>query len=210
MSNVTLSTAIQWAYHVSDHQVSGPGWIAELRYDISAKAAGPAAEDQLRLMLQALLAERWNVALHREKKDLTVYALTVAKGGIKMTLGNPDGKMAVAPTGGGRNVTGFTAQDVAISEIVETLSRGRPADVPPMVDLTGLTGRYNFTVDASAFMQGLSGEANTKGTGPLDLSAIIPAVQEILEKQLGLHAELRKASVDMLIVDRAERVPTQN
>ena len=65
---MTLSSAIQWAYDVRDYQVSGPAWIRDSRYDISAKAAGPADEKQMRTMLQGLLAERFKLTLHRRRK----------------------------------------------------------------------------------------------------------------------------------------------
>ena len=68
MRNVTLKAAIRWAYHVFNFQVSGPDWIGYERYDIVAKAAGPVPEDQLRLMAQALLADRFKLTLHRMPK----------------------------------------------------------------------------------------------------------------------------------------------
>lgn len=206
MRNVTLGSAIQWAYGVNDYQVSGPAWIKDYRYDISAKAAQPAAEKQLRVMLQALLADRFKMTLHHQEKEMTVYALTVAKGGLKMTPGNPDGKSALQGNG-------FTvvAKDTSIGEIVDTLSRGSRGipgmDVPPVIDMTGLTGRYNFTIDASTFMQAFSAEAQKDTPDP---SVLIGGVQDVLEKQLGLHSELRKAKLDILIVDHAEQTPTGN
>ena len=71
MRNVSLKSAIRWAYHVMDYQVTGPQWIGSDRFDISAKAMGPTSEDQLRLMLQALLAERFKLTLHRDTKEVS-------------------------------------------------------------------------------------------------------------------------------------------
>lgn len=211
MYNVSLSSAIQWAYNVRDYQVSGPGWINDQRYEIIAKAGEPVGDDQLRVMLQALLADRLNVSLHHEKKELTVYALTVAKGGLKMKPGNPDGKSVLQG-----DKTTLNAQDTSIGEIAEMLSRFSRSfpGVPPVIDMTGLSGRYNFTVDASAFFTGV--EEGGKGAGlkssidPADPSGFIAQVQEILEKQLGLHSELRKAPADVLVVERADKIPTAN
>ena len=78
-----LKSAIRWAYHVMDAQVVGPDWLANERYDIMAKAAGPAPEAELRVMLQALLAERFKLAVHRQTKEMSAYALTVGKNGPK-------------------------------------------------------------------------------------------------------------------------------
>jgi uncharacterized protein (TIGR03435 family) len=206
MRNVALSSAIQWAYSVNDYQVSGPAWIRDSRYDISAKAAQPAAEKQMRVMLQALLADRFKLTLHHQDKELTVYALTVAKSGLKMTPGNPDAKSLFQGTG-----LTLVAKDTSIGEIVENLSRasrGFPGmDVPPVVDMTGLTGRYNFTIDGSTFMQAFAAEGQKSTPDP---SVLISGVQEVLEKQLGLHSDLRKAKADILVVDHAEQVPTGN
>jgi len=69
MRNVSLKSAIRWAYHVMDYQVSGPDWLGFERYDIAARAAGPVPEEQMRTMLQALLAERFKITLHRETRN---------------------------------------------------------------------------------------------------------------------------------------------
>jgi uncharacterized protein (TIGR03435 family) len=206
LRNVTLGSAIQWAYGVNDYQVSGPAWLKDSRYDISAKTAQPASYKQQREMMKALLADRFKLTLHYQEKEMTVYALTVTKSGLKMTPGDPDGKSALQ----GNGFT-LTAKDTPISEIVENLSRagrGFPGmDVPPVVDMTGLTGRYNFTIDASTFMQEFAAEAQKATPDP---SVLIAGVQDVLEKQLGLHSELRKAKIDILIVDHAEQSPTGN
>src|ERR1700693_3137827 len=70
VQNSTLSQCIQWAYSVQEYQVSGPSWMGSERFDIIAKAAGPAPNEQLRLMLQTLLKERFKLTFHRESKQL--------------------------------------------------------------------------------------------------------------------------------------------
>jgi uncharacterized protein (TIGR03435 family) len=81
MANVSLASAIKWAYSLHDYQVAGPAWLNDERYDIRAKASGPTPDDQLRLMLRTLLADRFKLTSHRQTKDLPVYALLVAKNG---------------------------------------------------------------------------------------------------------------------------------
>src|SRR5260370_1020103 len=79
MRNVNLKTCIRWAYHVTEYQVTGPAWLDSERYEIAGKAAGPAAEDQLRLMMQPLLQERFKLAFHRQTKEIAAYVLVIGK-----------------------------------------------------------------------------------------------------------------------------------
>jgi uncharacterized protein (TIGR03435 family) len=83
-SNVNLKEVIGKAYKVQQYQIRGPSWIETERFDIVAKFPTDPAEDQVPLMLQALLADRFKLALHRESKELPVYALTIAKNGLKI------------------------------------------------------------------------------------------------------------------------------
>ncbi len=201
MRNVSLKSALQWAYGIKEHQVSGPAWIGDERYDISAKAAEPVGETQARAMLQKLLADRFKIVLHHEKKDLPIYALLVAKNGPKLVRGNPDGKSELHPNG-----TMLSAQDTSMSEMADLLTQiAIRLNLPPVLDMTGLKGRYNFTVDASDFLQSIGA-----GNVAPDPSAIITGVSEVLQEQLGLKAELRKTLTDVVIVDRAEKLPTEN
>ena len=92
MRNVPLRFALEWAYDLKDYEISGPDWInGEERYDIIAKAAGPATNDQMKLMLQALLLERFKMNVHREMRDLPVYVLLPGKGPAKVKPASTDG-----------------------------------------------------------------------------------------------------------------------
>jgi uncharacterized protein (TIGR03435 family) len=201
MYNVSLKSALQWAYGMKEYQVSGPAWIGDERYDISAKAADAAPEQQLRAMLQYLLADRFKIVLHHEKKDLPFYALLVAKGGSKLARGNPDGTSVLQPKG-----TGLSAKDTSLSEAADLMTQiATRMNLPPIIDKTGLKGRYNFTIDASDFLQSVRA-----GNVEPDPTSIVSGVIEILKEQLGLTAELRKGPTDVVIVDRAEKLPTEN
>src|SRR5581483_10438235 len=79
MRNVSLSSSIQWAYDVRPYQISGPDWLRDQRYDIAAKADHPVKTEQLRLMLQTLLADRFQLALHHHTRDLPAFVLLVGK-----------------------------------------------------------------------------------------------------------------------------------
>jgi uncharacterized protein (TIGR03435 family) len=99
MRSVTLQTCIKWAYGLRDFQISGPGWLSSERYDIAAKASGPAAEPELRLMLRALLADRFKLKTRMETKEKPIYALVVAKGGPRLHA-SKDGDPSFGPSGG--------------------------------------------------------------------------------------------------------------
>jgi uncharacterized protein (TIGR03435 family) len=189
--NATLSECIQWAYGVQTFQVSGPGWINSERYDISARAEGGAAATQLRVMLQALLAERFKLVLRREKKELPGYALLVAKGGAKMRESSGEGEPVMTP-----NRAIMTTQRATMPWFATVLTNPLRA---PVQDQTGLTGRYDFSIDVSKYV--------TPDTGPEGMAI---GLREALEQELGLRVEARKLSLETLVVERAEKAPVQN
>jgi uncharacterized protein (TIGR03435 family) len=197
MINVTLRRSIQSAYEVQEYQVSGPGWLDEDRYDISAKSADAVPEKELHLMLQRLLAERFKLEFHRVKKELPVYTLLVAKNGPKFHESTADGEFSVKPT----SRTTASIQRATMAQLVDVLTRVLKS---PVLDETGLQSRYDVDIDITSYIP--EGFEHSNGPPP-DLAAIaMAAVQE----QLGLKLESRKAMVDMLVVDRAEKAPTEN
>jgi uncharacterized protein (TIGR03435 family) len=195
MRNVTLSACIQWAYDVRDFQISGPGWLSEDRYDVAAKAAGPAPEDQLRLMLQTLLAERFQLALHRQTKELQAYALVVGKNGSKLRESTTDGPSSIR-----QSRLGVTVERVSAAQLAQALSQVLRI---PVFDKTGLTGRYDATVDITPY---IPTDVRPGDAAPDLISIAIAAVQDLL----GLKLEARKGPIEMLAIDRVERVPTEN
>src|SRR5206468_9302296 len=90
MRDVTIETCIKWAFRVQKGQVTGPNLLTSERYDITAKADAPANGEQMRLMMRALLKERFNLTFHTERKELHSFALVVAKGGQKMKQSTPE------------------------------------------------------------------------------------------------------------------------
>src|SRR5690349_8272263 len=139
--NVTLAEFIEMAYDVRRYQIAGDEWITSPgadRFDIVAKAAAPASERELRHMLVPVLADRFHLTLHRETRVLPVYSLVVAKGGHKLKDGD-GGEQQVSPDPGG----GFRYRNYPMSALALTLSLLRTTG-RPVVDRTGLTGRYNF------------------------------------------------------------------
>jgi uncharacterized protein (TIGR03435 family) len=197
MANVTLTTAMKWAYRVQDYQISGPGWIGEDRYDISAKAGSAAPEDQVRLMLQALLADRFKLAFHRQQKEMSAYVVLIGKNGHKMKESENEGAFSAKPNG----KMGVSVLHGDLDELAGMMSQPLQA---PVINMTGLKGHYDFTVDMAPY---LTQEVISKPSG---LSDIIPIAITALQEQLGLKLESRKVPVEMLVVDHAEKTPTEN
>jgi uncharacterized protein (TIGR03435 family) len=191
MRNVTLRSCISWAYNVQDFQVVGA--LGADRFDTTAKAAAPATVPELRAMLGTLLAERFKLVFHRDTKERKSLALVVAKGGPKLRSSQEDTPGVLRPSKGA-----MVAQHASMSEFVGTLSGPLRT---PVVDMTGLTGRYDFTVDLSSYF------ADVKPGEPPDMTAIVMAA---LRDQLGLNLESRKQNVEILVIDHAEKIPSEN
>ena len=193
MRNVSMRAAIHWAYDIPEFQVSGPAWLASERFDISAKAAGAAPEDRLRLMLRSLLADRFRLAVHAEQKVMPYFLLTVAKGGPKFKESESPGEteMSVSPNNGSALL-----RRVPMAQLVDML---QPIFQAPVVDQTGLKGRYDATLNVGALISTPIQNDDITGT-------VITAVQDLL----GLKLEPKKGPIDVLIVDHAEKVPTEN
>jgi uncharacterized protein (TIGR03435 family) len=191
VTNATLKYCILRAYEVADAQVVGPAWLDTERYDIIAKAAADATHDQHRLRLQTLLAERFKLALHRETREGSVYALVAGKGGpkIKKDANAGAGEGDMASSRGHLTATGAT-----MNHLAAFLSGPRAALGRVVINQTGLDGGYSFELDWS-----------TEGTGS-DRPSLPTAIQE----QLGLKLEARKAPVEMLVIDHVEKAPTEN
>jgi uncharacterized protein (TIGR03435 family) len=198
MRNVSLKSAIQWGYHVMEYQVSGPEWLSTERYDIVAKSAGPVTEKELRLMAQALLTERFKVELHRQTKEFAAYALLVGKGGPKFKESQSEGKTNIQPD---QKRMMVAVERAPMSQLVEMLSRAYRA---PVVDMTGLTGKYDITIDFGKYLADV--QPNPGGAPPDILSLIAKGLQD----EMGLRLESRKVPLDLLIIDHAEKVPLEN
>lgn len=194
MINVRLKTVIQWAYHVQPVQVSGPGWLESDRYDVVAKAAGEVPEAQLREMMQTLLANRFKLAVHRESKEMQAFVISVAKTGLKIKESTTDGEMAITPSGR----VGATFQRATVAKLAELLSGPLQA---PVVDETGLTGRYDFSIDLSNVLD---------PTTPMGINDVIPIFVQVAQQQLGIKIDEKKVPVNMVMVDHVEKVPVEN
>jgi uncharacterized protein (TIGR03435 family) len=196
MRNVSLSSCIRWAYNVKQFQVSGPAWLESERYDVLAKAGDPASTDQLRLMLQALLANRFKLTLHREEKVMPTYVLVVAKNGPKFHQSEGEGKSSLK----GSKAGVVNAEKTSMTQLADILAQPLRC---PITDMTGLKGLYDFTVDLTSYIP----TEFKPGDPPPDIVGI---AMSVLQDQLGLKLEAKKVPVEILIVDHADKVPSEN
>jgi uncharacterized protein (TIGR03435 family) len=194
MRNVPLRFALEWAYDLKDYEISGPDWIkADERYDIVASAAGPASDDRMRQMLQTLLTQRFQMKLHRETKELPVYVLIPGKGAPKVKDAAPDEQTGIS---GGPTGANFQKQPISRFTFMLTRRMDRP-----VLDLTGLKGFYDFTVDLSGL--GFNG-------APPPADATGPSIFSAVQNDLGLKLEARKQPIEILVVDSVSKSPIEN
>ncbi len=200
MTNLTLASCIQWAYEIREFQISGgPAWISSERYDISAKAAGPVGDGEMRKMLQAILVERFHLRLRHEVRPLPVYALTVNANHNALRTAGGDEPTGMRP---GEGVLEF--RNISMSDFSERLAR-RPISVDrPVVDKTGLTGGYDFELRFANSAAGLKSalEDIDRGTGQ--------SIFTVLREQLGLRLESQREPLPVLVVESVSENPTEN
>jgi uncharacterized protein (TIGR03435 family) len=181
-----LRQIVGLAYAIQRVRVQGgPEWADSDQFDIVAKAENPdATRDQVRSMLQTLLAERFKLTVHRETKQVPAYSLVLAKSGSKLKEAAPDRKSGLAdtvsPTGERLTVFESSPLRILVNMLANTLGS-------PVVDKTGLDGLYDYTFE-----------------WPDAGSSLFASVD-----QLGLKLEAKKAPVEVLVMDRAER-PSAN
>jgi len=198
-SNMMLRLVIQRAYGVKPYQVIGPDWINTERYSIVAKASGPAPQEKILEMLQTLLVERFQLAFHRETKEMPVYALVVAKGGLKIKEATSEGAAQVDGGDGGELVFDHVPMGILAGVIRQSVDR-------PVLDDTGLKGSYSFKLAWSEDKRiGPGAATRTEASDPAEAPSIFTALQETL----GLKLESRKAPIEVLVIDRIER-PSKN
>jgi uncharacterized protein (TIGR03435 family) len=223
-TNVSLKDCIRVAYRVKDFQVEGPDFIGDTRFNITAKLPEGASEKQVPEMLQALLADRFKLTLHRETKDHAIYALVADKGGAKLKPAEvPTGDAAPQPGSGGRGggrgsmmmsmgPDGLHAKaaSATLAGLGEMLSRFADR---PIVDMTGIQGQYDFDLQFTPEnMRGMPGGGMHGGPGGPGGEAPAESGGTIFDavQKYGLKLEPRKAPMEILIVDHMEKAPTEN
>jgi len=193
--NTSMRTILQVAYGLTSLQITGPGWLDSDRFDLAATSPQGVPDTELMPMLQSLLKDRFNFAAHIDKREMSVYNLVVMKEGPKFSPFDADHIPPNPPRNG--------ASSMIIGPMTMAGLAGHLTSVTGRLVLnkTGLEGRYFCAVTYSP----LTTQANeiATGSGALDIFAAI-------QLQLGLKMESAKEPVDILAVDHAERVPTEN
>lgn len=207
MHNTQLAMVIAYAYRVpnSSWEVTGnvrlpDGWNF---YDIEAIVDGEVTDDDLRLMFQTLLEERFQLKIHRETREMTAYDLVVAKGGAKLKRADPDGEVTLdgQPIEQGNSLSAYGAdggthllgKSASMERLVYALSGRLRA---PVVDRTGLTGPFDYDVVFSRE------DVPSDTGGP-------PALATALQEKMGLRLEKTRSQVDIIVVDHVEK-PSAN
>ncbi len=202
-TNLSLRSMVLTAYRMKDYQLEGPDWLDSERFDLAAKFPDALPQDPekydaaLGSMMQRMLAERFKLVAHRDQKTFSVYALVVGKKGVKFKE---------VPDGGSHNSNSnnnhYTGTSVSMNTFAEFLARRMEL---PVLDMTGLKGFYDLTLDWAPEPRGGAAAADSPSDPGLPVG--LPLA---LEMQLGLKAETRKAPIEILVVDHVERVPTEN
>jgi len=193
--NATLNDCIRFAYSMaSDAQIAGPDWIKSklFLYNIVARGAPGASREQLQAMTQTLLAERFKLMMHREQKEMSYYALVPAKNGPKMQPVKEIPDDFRGTTFGGR-----IDSILPMPGLAYLLSRFETER--PIIDQTGLSGMYSVRLQWA-----LRQLQNAEPDAPA------PSLFTALDEQLGLKLEARKGLVEILVVEGAEKIPTEN
>ena len=263
MNNQSLRDLIATAYSVKRYQVSGPDWLDSTRFDIVAKVPEGTTKEQVPGMWQNLLKERFGLAMHRETKDMPMYALTIAKNGPKLKESEDQSDAPQMPPPGGPNAgpppppgppkmgkdgmpefpkgmgrpgalmmmmmpgrMRLMGTGVTVGNLVDNIAR---MEDRPVVDQTGLTKKYDITLDFSpegmSAMRGLPGPppgammasppAGAGGGGPggemraPESTEAVP-LPAAMQAQLGLKLDSKKGPVELIVVDHVEKTPTEN
>ena len=195
MTNQSLKRLIERAYSVKPFQVTGPDWMENVHFDIAAKYPPDTRNEDRPLMLRTLLEDRFKLSVHRESKEISGYALVVAKGGLKLKPVEPGGSGSNSNSDGVR--TTLKATKVSMADLADFAARRLGAMV---VDKTGIDGVYDFELSWA------NEDLNSTDAG----ADALPSLFAVLQEKIGVRLQPQKVPVEIVVVDRVERVPTEN
>jgi uncharacterized protein (TIGR03435 family) len=202
-TSATLIDLLARAYGVDYGQISSKLPLDGDRYDVVANVPDAATKDQFRTMLQNLLAERFRMKVHHETREFSGYELLVAKSGLKIAGSRPGPEKPSFTTtftlANGQSLARTRSVRTPISDLLPLLQRAAGG---PVVDRTGLTGAYDYTLEYASQL-GRSLEAAPE-------APLAPAIFTAVQQQLGLQLVARKIPLDMIIVESFDRVPSEN
>jgi len=217
------------AYDLKTYQVTGPAWMDTERYDVVVKVPVGATKEQVSVMWQNLLAERFGLKVHHEPKEFQVEELVIGRGGSKLketaedlttlppagppkfkdgVLSGP-GMVTTIMMGSGRG----TARAIAKAQPLSKLTAMMSAQLNrPVLDKTGLSGLYDFNIEFTIDTSGLPLPPGAPGPLPPAPGASDPGpdLAAAVQQQLGLRLVAGKANLDVVVVDKADKIPTEN
>lgn len=204
--NTTVNDLITFAYELHASQIAGgPTWLASDKYDVTGQPEAPGVPGlaQLRAMVRQLLADRFQLAFHRDTRELPVYALVVNSGGPKLTKNdtNPDGLPSLLFKGLGV-LPAMNATMADLAGVMQTAVLDRP-----VIDRTGLAGRYDFTLTWTPDESQFASMGVRVPPPPADANA--PSLFTAFQEQLGLKLDSTRAPAEVFVIDRVEK-PSEN
>jgi uncharacterized protein (TIGR03435 family) len=230
---LSLQDYIIGAYNIKKHQIAGgPDWLSTERFDITAKVPDGVPPEQMlekrREMMQVLIEDRFKLKFHRETRELPVYALVVTKAGTKLTPTPVESEKELAAKavdvtvkasntgttvslpGGGSISYGFLVLEgkkVTMQQLVDNLARFVDR---PVIDDTGLKGGFDFKLDFS--LEEMKSMMRTSGSDPNLLAGVPEQGTSIMSslQSMGLKLEARRAPMEVLVVDKIEKAPSEN
>jgi uncharacterized protein (TIGR03435 family) len=225
----SLKDLLFLSFRVPFFRLPTPQWMEEEFFDVAATLPAGATTDDVPLMLQHLLEERFQLKLHRESRNLTGYVLALGKSASKLTPSPPAPAGEIQPTGLPRKLDldkeGFAILPTGLATLITVPSQNGVTRVTaarqplstlisylgrilqqPVVDETGLTGTFDFHLAYAASRA----PERVDATALPEASEPAPTIVQAVEKQLGLRMERRRMPVDILVIDHIERRPVGN
>ena len=238
VGSFSLKDYLLMAFGIKIYQLDGPDWLSSARFDIDAKVPAGIEKPDIRLMMRSLLEDRFGLKTHEGTKDLPVYALVLASDGLKMQESKVDpsdppftrdsGSSVDVKATGGREGVNLNYGHGTTFAFANNKIEGRRLVMPlfvdilgrftdrPVIDKTGLTEAYDFTIDLSQedYMAMLIRSAVNAGvTLPPEAMRLMNSSDDTLVmalRRLGLKLENRKAPIDTIVVDEMRKTPTAN
>jgi uncharacterized protein (TIGR03435 family) len=232
--NMSLKNLITFAYNLKQYEIVIPEWTSTERFDVHAKVPEGATKDDLKLMVQSLLEERFKLTFHREQKEMAGYELAVAKNGPKLkeaasqapsdadATPKPPGPLKmgadgypILPAGRGSSmaIMNGRARMVDREMTIEALASQISTQIgKPVADATGLKGKYDVVlswVTESARTRPI-GAGGADGAVGIAQDESGPTIFAALQEQLGLKLEQKKTTISIMVVDKIEKTPTEN
>ena len=206
-TNTTLNDLIVFSYGIHPRQLTGgPSWLESERFDITAKpeSQGIPNATQLRTMVQKLLTERFGLAFHNEKRELSAYVITVAKSGHKLTKNESGG---ILPGFGGRGPGAIGVRNTTMGEFAGFL-QARILD-RPVVDQTALSDKFDFVLEWRPDPSQVQGPPGAPAPQLPPEVESRPDLFTAIQEQIGLKLESTKAPVEVMVIDKVQK-PSEN